>query len=82
MYKKPLYSFDRPWQAIAVTFAAENARVGSDEKTFELGAAVAEIESQLKDFRAEYDRKSRQGASEDELALFWRRWEETVDCPP
>lgn len=49
MYSKRLNPSYRPWQAIVVTFAAENASVSSEEKPFELGAAVAEMEEQLEE---------------------------------
>jgi hypothetical protein len=82
MYKKPLHSFDRPWQAIVVTFAAENACASPEQKTFELGTAVAEMEASLKEFTAEHVRRSKEGESEDELALFMRQWEEKIACVP
>jgi hypothetical protein len=58
MHRERLCSFETPWQAIVLTFAAEDATASSEEKPFELGAAVAEMEAQLKEFDKEYGGKS------------------------
>jgi hypothetical protein len=58
--------------------------VPAEEKTFELGAAVAGREGRLKEFRKEYDRKSRERGSDEGLAVFTshrrRGWRPVCDC--